>query len=154
MQVVFFIWNQYVEVSVSLVSYFLYSHLIPHSIPFFFREMQSTTVLLYVFICMTTLYITKADKNQCMCVCCKDGNCKSNFQWFSLQDCTDQKCAAYCPSQYPSDCGAGTTTDQSMCMDDPSSSSPGPTPSSFSRQTASGVFTLACVFTAIFRIWL
>lgn len=107
--------------------------------------MQSKTVLLFAFICMTTLYMARADKNQCMCVCCKTpGDCKQDFAEFSIKDCTDDKCRVACPSQYV-DCRPPVDVSGSMCMADSAADNLG-------RRTVWGSFVLACIVTAVFRI--
>ena len=104
--------------------------------------MQSRTVLLFVLICMTTLYMTKADKDMCMCVCCNAGSCKSDFAWFKIEGCTDASCAEHCPGQYV-DCRPPAEASQSMCMNGGLS---------FSQHATWGAFILACVVSTIFRI--
>ncbi len=84
---------------------------------FDFRKMRSTIVVLFVFICMTTFYVTMADDNQCMCNCCRGTDCKMIPQMFTIDGCTSEKCAAQCPTHFPDDCsGPAVTKVEGMCM--------------------------------------
>ena len=121
--------------------------------------MRSGAVLLFVFICMTTLYTTKADNNQCMCVCTKDGVCKDDMAHFFLQDCTDDSCGVHCTTQYPNLCAFGASTAGSMCMSMYGAKRIGsmgcPSKSgapSFSQNTVWGASILAVIVATVFHI--
>jgi hypothetical protein len=114
---------------------------------FDFRKMRSTTMVLFVFICMATFYVTMAENNQCMCKCCKGSDCKDDMDMFTIDGCTTQLCIEQCQENYPQYCtGDGVTVD-GECM-----GSMGKSSHIFNQYTTLGALILAFIAMAIFRI--
>ncbi len=112
------------------------------------RKMRLTTVLIFAFICMATLYVTTADDLLCMCNCCVGSGCKAKWldPMFPIDpQCTTEACIAACPGKFPDQCGQDHSVVDGMCMS-------GGASHTFNQYTTMGALILAFITTTIFRI--
>jgi len=122
---------------------------------FCFRKMRSTTVLIFVLAFMTTLYMTMADDQQCMCSCCSGDGCTGvSTACFNMTGCDDTTCTDMCKKNDPTHCNLPDSKVEPMCMPYGSNMCMSAASQIFNRYTTLGAFILVFIATAMFRIWL